>query len=54
MTAPYFLLRQVALVETAFAMPMKYSSQPGLSFFPFFTESLQRKYFNKVHEQLIW
>src|SRR4030042_6477428 len=35
-TAPYFLLRQVALVETAFAMPIKYSSQSGLSFFLLF------------------
>jgi hypothetical protein len=35
-TEPYFLLRQVALVETALAIPIKYSSQPGRSFLSFF------------------
>ena len=34
-TVPYFLLRHVARVATAFAMLMKYSSQSGRSF-PFF------------------
>jgi hypothetical protein len=40
MTVPYFLLKQVARAETAFAIPIKYSSQSGLTFFLFFIISM--------------
>lgn len=60
---PYFRLIQVALAETAFAMPIKYSSQSGLNFFLFFMvniiiayrlASLQASYIALVRTPLIY